>query len=102
MFNSNRYETIIKLVCDVKGISKEEFFKILDDKECKYLMLLLMKKYNCLDEKLLREQLNISNKRVINYNANKARERFFINSSFREEYFQLEEILAKSISAKEN
>lgn len=93
---------IMELICDVKGISKEELFKILDDKECKYLMLLLMKKYDCLNEKLLREQFDINSKRVINYNANKAREKFFINSSFREEYFQLEEILEKSINAKEN
>ena len=65
-------------------------------------MLLLMKKYDCLNEKLLREQLDINSKRSINYNTNKARERFFINSSFREEYFQLEEILEKSIEVKEN
>ena len=42
-----RYEKIINFMCEYKKIPKEEIFKVLNNKECRYILLLLLKKYKC-------------------------------------------------------
>jgi len=94
--NVEKYDRIIEILCRVKGLEKEELFKILKDKDCKYLMFLLLKKYNCVDLDKLNKDFSIESKKVINYNFKKAEERFFVNKQFRDMYFNLEEIIEKS------
>jgi len=94
--NVDKYDKIIDILCRVKGLEKEELFKILKDKDCKYLMFLLLKKYNCVDLDKLNKDFSIESKKVINYNFKKAEERFFVNKQFRDMYFNLEEIIEKS------
>ncbi|NLM36212.1 MAG: ribose-5-phosphate isomerase [Clostridiales bacterium] len=95
-YRFNKYETIINVICKYKGISKTQLGNILKDKECKYLLLLLLENYKCMDLKQIEEDFKISSKRSIRYNVKKAEEKFFINRSFREKYLELEEI-AKQI-----
>lgn len=87
------YKNIINLICKYKGITDEELEKILRDKECKYLLFLLLKKYNCVDYEILKKDFDIKSKRVLNYNLKKAEENLLINRKVRELYFEAEDII---------
>lgn len=95
MVTSEKYTKIINLICSIKGISLEEQHKILEDKECKYLLLLLMKKYDCLDIKRLEDDFNLPNMKRVFSNIKKAEEHFLINYYFRNQYFSLDELISK-------
>lgn len=96
-FNKDdKYEKIINIICEYKNINKEELFKVLADKECKYLMFLLLKKYRCTDMNRLSKDFSIESKKSINYNIRKAEERFLVNRDFREMFFEAEEIIKKA------
>ena len=95
--NLDKYDKVIEVLCRAKGINKEELFRLLKDKECKYMMFLLLKKYKCVDLEKLSKDFSIESKKTINYNFKKAEERFFVSKEFRDMYFNLEEIVEKSI-----
>jgi hypothetical protein len=89
----NKYEVIIELLCKYKGINSDELFKLLEDRELKYILFLLLKKYNCADFEKLKRDFLIKSKRIVNYNYKKAQEKFFVNSAFREMYLEAENIM---------
>ena len=66
-------------------------------RECKYLLLLLMRKFNCLDKGIIKEQLKLKSDRTINNNIEKAEEKLLINKEFRDDFFYLEEKIEKNI-----
>ncbi|WP_027623653.1 hypothetical protein [Clostridium lundense] len=90
---SIKYEKIIELLCSYKGIKREELIRILEDEECKYLLFLLLKKYNCMDIESLTKDFEIDNKRKLNNNLKKAEEKFLINKKVREMFFEAENII---------
>ncbi|VTQ94209.1 hypothetical protein [Hathewaya histolytica] len=61
MFLENRYEKIIEIICSARGVKKEELLEILDEEECRNLLFLMLKKYNCMDEEKLSKELKINN-----------------------------------------
>lgn len=91
----DRYLKILKVVSVYNGIDESDFIKLLNDKENKYLLLLLLKKYKCINEENVMKIFNYKNKRSINYNIKKAEEKLLINKYFREKYFEIEENLLK-------
>jgi hypothetical protein len=93
MLKSIDYEKIIEAICEVKGIKTYELLRVLKDKECKYILFLLLKKYKCKDEESAYKDFLISSKRAASYGSKKAEERFFVNKEFREMYFEIEDIL---------
>ncbi|MCM0649766.1 ribose-5-phosphate isomerase [Clostridium swellfunianum] len=93
----DKYATILDVICSIKGISHEELFKILKDRESKYLLFLLLKKYRCTDMDVLNRDFSIDSKKSISYNMKKAEEKFFINKEFRDMYFEAEGIIEKVI-----
>lgn len=93
MLRTIDYEMVIRAICKVKGIKTNELLKILKDKECKYILLLLLKKYRCGNMESECEDFLASNKRSVSYVSKKAEERFFVNKEFRDMYFEIEEIL---------
>lgn len=95
MFDIEKYEKIIQVICNIKGIRREELYKILQDRECKYLLFLLLKKYRCTDIEKLKKDFFEMNKRRVNYNTKKAEEKFFINKNFRDVYFEIQGKLEK-------
>ncbi|WP_035294043.1 hypothetical protein [Clostridium sp. KNHs214] len=92
-----KYEIIIKSICEVIGVEKNDIVSILKDNNCKYLLFLTMKKYKCnyMDE--VKKKLNINNERSINTNLKKAKEKFLINREFREVYFQVSDLVENNI-----
>lgn len=94
---NSRYKKIIEFMCKYKNISEEELIKILKDRNCKYLLLLLLKKYKCMDLNIINDYFPHYNKQSLNYGFKKAKEKFFINKDFREEYFEIEDYIKKSL-----
>lgn len=90
MYLSDKYEKVINTICAMKGIEKEELYKVLEDRECKYLLFLLLRKHKCDDMEKISRDFYINNKRVVNYNIRKGQERLLINTGFREIYFEVE------------
>lgn len=93
----DKYIKILETICEIKGIREGELFKILKDRDCKYLLFLLLKKYRCDDIEMLHRDFSIESKKSVNYNLKKAEEKFFINKEFRDMYFQAENIIDKTI-----
>ena len=91
----NKYEKIISVLCEYKGISKEELVFLLKDRKYKYLLFLFLKNYKCIQIEVLKRDFSIESKKSINYNCKKAEEKFFINKDFRDMYFEMEEIINK-------
>ena len=96
-YKEDKYLRILQVICNIKGINREELFKILKDRESKYLLFLLLKKYKCTDMDVLQRDFSIDSKKSINYNMKKAEEKFFINKEFRDMYFEAEGIIEKVI-----
>ena len=69
--------------------------EVLKNKESKYILLLLLKKYKCVKDDEIMQVLNYKNKRSIAYNTKRAEEKLLINREFREKFFELEENLLK-------
>jgi hypothetical protein len=46
LFIKENYEVIIKVICDIKGINREDIIEILEDREYRYLLFLILYKYN--------------------------------------------------------
>ncbi|CAM2755716.1 Ribose 5-phosphate isomerase [Hathewaya histolytica] len=86
MFLENRYEKIIEIICSARGVKKEELLEILDEEECRNLLFLMLKKYNCMDEEKLSKELKINN---IKKESREAEEQFFVNKEFRDVYFHI-------------
>jgi hypothetical protein len=93
IYSKEKYERIISVLCEVKGLRREELIKLLKDKQCKYLMFLLFKKYQCVDSGKLKIDFSIQSKKSINTTCKRAEELFLINRQFRELYFKMEELI---------
>ncbi|WP_333859660.1 ribose-5-phosphate isomerase [Clostridium sp.] len=89
------YYRIINILCEYKGLDKEDLFQILKDRSCKHLYFLLIKKYKCCDLDLIKKDFPLLNKDNIRSNVRKAEEKLLLNKHIREMYFEAEEILNK-------
>lgn len=89
----SRYEQILELLCNYKGIEKENFIEILKDNECRYLLFLLMKKYDCLNMENLKRDFSLHSKKVIINNLKTAEEKLLFNRRIREMFFEAENII---------
>lgn len=90
---SDKYERIIEILCGYKGISRAELYSVLKDSECRYVLFLLLKKYDCVDREILNRDFSIKSLRRINYNVRKAEEKLLLNKKVRDMYFEAENIL---------
>ena len=95
MYSSEKYLKILKVIALYNNMNDENIIKLLKDRDNKYLLLLFLKNYNCMDKEKIKEIFNYKNTNSINYNVKKAEEKFLINKDFREKYFEIEESLLK-------
>lgn len=95
--NKDKSTIIIAILCKNFGISIDEFDDFLKKKENRYLLILLLKNYRCLNREKIKDMLNIISDKSVTYNLNKAEEKLYINKEFREKYFEIEEGLNKII-----
>jgi len=90
-----RYINILKGISLYYGMDDNNFLKLLKEKENKYLLLLLTKKYKCMNEDNIMAILNYRSKKSFLYNVKRAEEKLLINREFRDKFFQIEESLLK-------
>ncbi|GAA0728289.1 hypothetical protein GCM10008905_26970 [Clostridium malenominatum] len=93
--NKLHYDIIIELLCEYKGIKKDELIKILKDEDCKHLLFLLLKKYNCADIQRLEEDFKMQNDIKIKEDMKRAEEKIMFNKRIRDMYFEAENIIEK-------
>lgn len=93
----DNYKRVINILIQYYGIGHEEFYELLKKKENKYLLLLLLKEFKCLNKEQIKEESMIFSYRSIIYNLRKAEEKLLINKSFREDYFSLQENIEKTL-----
>lgn len=91
----DKYLMVLNVVCSYYGMTEGDILRLLKDKDAKYLLLLLLNRYRCIDEEKLKYMFNIKSKRSITYNLRRAEEKLLLNREFRETYFELEEGLLK-------
>lgn len=94
-FMQERYDKIINIICDYKGIKKEEIKNIMKDIHSRYIFFLLLKKYKCYDLEKVRNVIENISDRGFKNNIKKAETKFFTNKQFRDEYLEIEEIAKK-------
>ena len=91
----DRYINILRGISLYYGMDENNFIHLLKDKENKYLLLLLLKKYKCMDHDNIMGVLNYKSRKSILYNVKRAEEKLLINREFRDKFFQIEENLLK-------
>lgn len=90
----NKSKIIINILCNYIG---DDFEKVFAKKENKYLLLLLLKNYKCLNREEIKLIFSINTDKSINYHLKKAEEKFLINRDFREFYLTVEKYLEEVI-----
>ncbi|MGG7059932.1 hypothetical protein ACQPUY_13205 [Clostridium nigeriense] len=88
---------VMNVLASYLGIEVKEMNEKLRKKENKYIFLLLLKNYKCLQKDKIKEVLDIISDKSIKYNMDKAEEKFLVNKEFREMYFEIQEGLNKII-----
>lgn len=94
--NEIHYEKIIELLCNYKKIDRSELIEILKDEECKYLLFLLLNKYNCMDNESIYKDFKIKDKDNMNKMFKTAEKKLMINKDIREMFFEAESIIRKT------
>lgn len=95
--DKKRYYMIIKAICDENSIQMEELIGILQNKNLKYILLLILKNNNCMDYDELQKLFNLKTKKSINYGCKKAKESLLINKEFRSLYYEYEKYIHEKI-----
>ncbi|MBV4418773.1 ribose-5-phosphate isomerase [Clostridium tyrobutyricum] len=90
------YSAIIDILCEYKGLSKEQLFNVLKDKDCKHLFFLLIKKYECFDLDMLKKDIPSINKIKLENNINQAQKKLLLNRKIRNMYFEAEDLLDRA------
>ena len=93
----NDYVKVLSIICRYYGTNENQFYELLKNKEKKFLLLLILKNNNILDNYDLINMLGIGSFKKMKSNIKNAEEKFLINSYFRKEYVELEENIKKQI-----
>lgn len=94
--NKLYYNEIIDYMCKYYDVTSEELIELLNAKENIYILLLLLKKHNCLNIENLKNKYKFQEKRKIKNRLQKAEEMLLINTFFREKYFRIENYIEKN------
>ncbi|WP_426348884.1 hypothetical protein ACPWSR_14150 [Alloiococcus sp. CFN-8] len=92
-----RYIRILDNLCSYSKLTKEDLIRLMEDKDSKHLLFLFLKNHGYTDQEIISRLFNIKSKSSIKSNFKKAEERFFVNSTFREKYFEIEDKVKKII-----
>ncbi|MBE6062263.1 MAG: hypothetical protein E7207_01580 [Clostridium butyricum] len=96
MDNRLNYNEIINYMKRYYDVPDKELTELLDRKENNYILLLLLKKHDCLNAENLKNKFKIEERRKIKNSLQKAEEMFLLNSFFRKKYFRMENYIEKN------
>ena len=89
MIKIDLYRVVISVLCRYYNFTSDELEILSKDKESRYLLVLLLNEYNCLNKEKLIEEMNFKSIRSIDYTLKKAKERLLFNKEFRKSYFDI-------------
>lgn len=97
-YNSlDKVTIVMNVLASYLNVDMSEMSNELRKKENKYIFLLLLKNYKCLQKDKIKEVLSIISDKSYKNNIDKAQEKFLINKGFRERYLEIQEGLNKII-----
>ena len=88
---------VMSVLASYLEVDMSEMSKELRKRENRYIFLLLLKNYKCLQKDRAKEALEIISDKSYKSNMDKAQEKFLVNKEFRERYFEIQEGLNKII-----
>ena len=77
-------------------ITNEEIVNLLNTKENRYILLLLLKKHDCLNTESINGKYKLKERRNIKNRLQRDEEMLLFNSFFREKYFKMENYIEKN------
>ncbi|MDO5517209.1 MAG: hypothetical protein Q4F66_06605 [Clostridium sp.] len=92
------YNEIIEYMCLYYDITPDEMIRLLKKKEYKYMLLLLLKKHDCVNIDILKKRFELKEGKIIKNNIRYAEEMLLFNAFFREKYFNMENYIEKNFS----
>lgn len=97
-YNSlDKVTIVMNVLAAYLEVDMSEMSKELRKRENKYIFLLLLQNYKCLQKEKVKDVLRIISDKSYKNNIDKAQEKFLINKEFREKYFEIQEGLNKII-----
>lgn len=90
------YNEIIKYMCSYYDITLDKMIRLLKKREYKYMLLLLLKNYDCINIDELKEMFELKEGKIIRNNIRNAEEMLLFNGFFREKYFCMEHYIQKN------
>ena len=88
---------VMNVLASYLEVDMSEMSKELRKRENRYIFLLLLKNYKCLQKESAKEALEIISDKSYKSKMDKAQEKFLVNKEFRERYFEIQEGLNKII-----
>lgn len=98
--NNIKYLEILNYICNYYDMDESELLDLLKKKENRFMLLLILKKNNCLNIYDIMSKFGVKNKRTIEKNIENAEERLLVNNYFRKEYFEIEKDIDIKINSK--
>lgn len=95
MVNKIKYMDILNCICRYYGITQDKLIGLMQRKEYRYMLLLILKNNNCLDTEEIREMLQVKSIRSVSNNIKSAEKTLLINRDFRRKFFDLEDNIEK-------
>lgn len=91
------YDDILSYMCSYYGITINEMIELLKKKENRYMLLLLLKKHDCVNMNNLRNRHEIGCGKFTRNSIRSAEEMLLFNGFFREKYFNMEKYIEKNL-----
>lgn len=95
MISKIKYMDILNCICRYYGITQDNLIKLMQRKEYRYMLLLILKNNNCLDTEEIKEMLQVKSLRSVSNNIKSAEKTLLINRDFRRKFFDLEDNIEK-------
>lgn len=87
-----------KALCYYYGLEWNQVQTKINNKENKYMLLLLLKEYNLIELDKAKKDMGVNCIKNIKYGIKKAEEKFLINKYFRDKYILIEDQVRKVIN----
>ena len=99
MYNyKERIYALKKVLCYYYGVEWNQIQSKMNNKENRYILLLLLKEYNLIELDKAKKEMGLNYIKNIKYGIKKAEEKFLVNKYFRDKYILIEDEVRKVIN----
>lgn len=89
------YNVVISVLCKYYDFTEDEVELLLKDRERRYLLVLFLNEYRCLNKEKLIEELKFKSTRSIDCTLRRAEEKLLISKEFRTSYLYIDKKIQK-------